>query len=359
MVTDSGFGGLEHLNSTALVCSRFDIINQEQKIDDNYITFLSLCSHEYLHTWNVKRLKPKEFIPYQLEQEVYTKQLWFYEGMTSYFDDFSLVETGTISQQKYLDIFAKTLTRIQKGQGQLRQSVTQSSLHTWTKFYQQDEAAPDQIVSYYQKGAAIACLMDLIIRRDSKGQKSLKDVMNKAWHLYGKTNTGTTQAQLEDLFKSFISHDEHALLDEALYSTNKIDLTSIFEQVGVELSYYSQQDAKHLQGSITESNNHWLGCVTAINNGNIVVKQVLENSPAEQAGIAVNDHLIAINNFRLTNSNIEKVLSTVKAEQSTVHYFRKDKLYQASFDVTPSPKFVASLKIEDVNKAKLWLNTLA
>jgi predicted metalloprotease with PDZ domain len=360
MVTDSGFGGLEHLNSTALVCSRFDIINLEHEIDDNYSTFLSLCSHEYLHTWNVKRLKPKEFIPYQLEQEVYTKQLWFYEGMTSYFDDLSLVETNTITQKKYLEILAKTFTRIEKGQGQLRQSVTESSLHTWTKFYQQDEAAPDQIVSYYQKGAAIACLMDLVIKQNSQGKKSLKDLMNKAWHLFGTapigtTPTGTTQEDLEDLFKSFISVENHELLHNVLYKTHKIDLTDAFASVGVELTYQTQQNGAHAQGIIANSQNNWLGCVTALINGNLVVKQVLENSPAEHAGIAVNDHLIAIDSFRLNNTNIEKVLSTVQGKVTTVHYFRKDKLYQAPLNVEPSPEFVASLTIKDAEKAKLWL----
>jgi predicted metalloprotease with PDZ domain len=355
MVTDSGFGGLEHLNSTALVCSRFDIVKQEQEIDDNYITFLSLCSHEYLHTWNVKRLKPKEFIPYQLEQEVYTKQLWFYEGMTSYFDDLSLLETNTITQQKYLEILAKTFTRIEKGQGQLRQSVTESSLHTWTKFYQQDEAAPDQIVSYYQKGAAIACLMDLIIKQESQGKIALKNLMQKAWDLYGKEQIGTTQEQLEDLFKSFIGIQNHDLLHDVLYNTNKIDLTAAFTRSGIELSYQSQQSATHAQGIVENSTNNWLGCVVALNNGNLVVKQVLENSPAEQAGIAVNDHLIAIDNFRLNNLNIEKVLSTVSSKTTTVHYFRKDKLYQAPLTVEESPEFVASLTIKDAEKAKLWL----
>lgn len=355
MVTDNGFGGLEHLNSTALVCSRFDILNKDQDIDDNYTTFLSLCSHEYLHTWNVKRLKPKEFIPYQLEQEVYTKQLWFYEGMTSYFDDLSLVETNTITQEKYLEILAKALTRIEKGQGQLRQSVVESSLHTWTKFYQQDEGAADQIVSYYLKGTAIACLMDLIIKHDSQGKQSLRDLMNQAWHTYGKNQIGTTQEQLEALFKTFIGQDNHDLLHDVLYNTNKIDLTDAFAKVGVALTYHSQQNGTHLQGIINDSENNWLGCVTALNNNNLVVKQVLENSPAEQAGIAVNDHLIAIGNFRLNNTNIEKVLSTIKGETTTIHYFRKDKLYQSMLKVEVSPKFIASLVVQDADKAKAWL----
>lgn len=355
MVTDNGFGGLEHLNSTALVCSRFDIINQQDKITDDYITFLSLCSHEYLHTWNVKRLKPKEFIPYQLEQEVYTQQLWFYEGMTSYFDDFSLVETQTITQQKYLEILAKTFTRIEKGQGQLRQSVTESSMHTWTKFYQQDEAASDQIVSYYQKGAAIACLMDLIIKQNSQGKIGLKDLMKKAWQLYGEQQIGTTQLQLEQLFTSFIGEQNQALLQDVLHNTNKIDLRSAFAECGVELNYHSQQSATHLQGN-TDTNSHfWLGCVTAMANGNLVVKQVLEDSPAERAGIAVNDCLIAIDHFKLNSSNIEKVLSTVSGNTTQVHFFRKDKLYQTELSVEASPKFVASLTIKDQDKAQYWL----
>ncbi|NVK23604.1 MAG: M61 family metallopeptidase [Gammaproteobacteria bacterium] len=360
MVTDKGFGGLEHLNSTALVCSRFDIAPDKEPsplTNDDYITFLSLCSHEYLHTWNVKRLKPREFIPYSLESEVYTKQLWFYEGMTSYFDDLSLVKTNTISYEKYLEIFAKTLTRIEKGKGQLRQSVTESSMHTWTKFYQQDEAAPDQITSYYQKGAAIACLTDLMIKQNTEHKFNLTAAMKQAWQKFGRNNKGTTQDDLENLFKQFLSEPQFELFKHALYGSTKIDLTDALANCGVALKYVTQDNQKHVQGANTTAiSKPWLGTLLAVENESIVVKQVLEDSPAEQAGIAKGDEIIAINNMKVNMANVEQLISVCEQSDACIHYFRKDTLYRSSLPKQPSPEFVAQLVIQDPLLIKTWLS---
>ena len=112
------------------------------EIDDDYRDFLGLCSHEYFHTWNVKRIKPGVYQPYDLQQEVYTDLLWAFEGITSYYDDLGLLRSGLIDAQSYLELFAQTMTRVQRGRGRLRQSTAESSFNTWTKFYKQDENAP-------------------------------------------------------------------------------------------------------------------------------------------------------------------------------------------------------------------------
>ena len=155
-ILPSGFGGLEHKNSTALLCSTFDFPNKNKpdELADGYKTFLSLVSHEYFHTWNVCRIKPEEFVPYTLDNESYTKQLWAYEGITSYYDDFSLFRTGIISFEDYLTLKSKTISRVNRGNGQLKQNLIESSFYTWTKFYQQGADAANNIVSYYTKQVA-------------------------------------------------------------------------------------------------------------------------------------------------------------------------------------------------------------
>lgn len=377
MITDNGFGGLEHLNSTALVASRFDIISDDADMTEGYQTFLSLCSHEYLHTWNVKRLKPAEFIPYQLEKEVYTQQLWFYEGMTSYFDDFSLVATNTISNEAYLNALAKALTRLERGKGQLRQSVTESSFLTWTKFYQQDDTAPDQIVSYYVKGAIIACFADIAIRKQSNGEQSLKDLMQTAWVKFGANNLGTTQQDLESLFSNFLSGEDYSIFLELLYSKEKVNLKETFKRVGLDLNYYDQekpsqwfkpvsflqtQSGEQAQSITQETIKNtksapWLGAVLANVQGNIVVRQVLESSPAQLAGIATGDTLVAFNNLKINSDVIEPLLkNAVKESGNVIHYFRKDLLYRSDIAFGNNNKFVAGFSIEDKNKLDTWLN---
>lgn len=355
MVTDNGFGGLEHLNSTALLCSRYDIADASTEIEDNedYQTFLSLCSHEYLHTWNVKRLKPREFIPYQFEQEVYTKQLWFYEGMTSYFDDLSLVQTGLISKQKYLKTLGKALSRIERGQGQLNQSVLDSSFHTWSKFYQQDEAAPDQIASYYVKGAAIACMTDLILLANSNGQVNLKHIMNEAWHKFGKTNLGTTQEKLEELFLHYLPKQFHQTFIDALYNAEKLNLVEVFNDIGVTLKYQSQQDYTNFSTN-AEPTVNWLGAMLTTGFPP-KVKQVLNNSPAQRAGIAVSDELIAINDIKISDKSLKVLLKNNSQPYCEIRFFRKDQLLTSKLPLEPSEPFIADLQITDQEKVDWWL----
>lgn len=367
MLTDNGFGGLEHLNSTALLASRMDIIGDEDDITDEYQTFLSLCSHEYLHTWNVKQLKPVEFIPYDLDQEVYTTQLWFYEGVTSYLDDLSLVETQTIIPGKYLETLSKVLTRVQRGQGQYRQSVIESSYLTWTKFYQQDHTAPDQIVSYYQKGALIACFADLSIRKQSNHTMTLRDLMKTAWQRFGATGIGTKQEDLESLFHNFMEEAEFQVFKKYLYDTSIIDLTEAFSDFGVELNYCQQTKQNQWfalpknkdnssSDSEKEASSYWLGALLSATNNQVIVKQVMENSPAARAGLAVGDQLIALNQIKISNENIEGLLKRITGKSGNLlHYFRKDSLLCAELAIESSPNFVAQLTITSPEKLTKWL----
>jgi len=143
LVVGDGYGGLEHRASTALICARSDLpVRGQAALSDGYRSFLGLCSHEYFHTWNVKRIKPAVFAPYDLTQENYTPLLWLFEGFTSYYDDLTLVRTGLIDRNAYLGLLAKTINAVNKGSGRLKQSVAESSFDAWTKYYRQDENAP-------------------------------------------------------------------------------------------------------------------------------------------------------------------------------------------------------------------------
>src|SRR5690606_22666560 len=178
MVVGDGYGGLEHRASTALMASRRDlpVVGQSGQ-SDGYRTFLGLVSHEYFHTWNVKRIKPAAFAPYDLQQPDLTRLLWVFEGFTSYYDDLMLLRANTIDMPEYLRLLGKTITGVARAPGRHKQSVAESSFDTWTRFYKQDENSPNALVSYYTKGALVALGLDLLIRRDSAGTHSLDDVM--------------------------------------------------------------------------------------------------------------------------------------------------------------------------------------
>ena len=108
-----GYGGLEHHNSTALICKREDLPRQGVKTaSDGYVTLLGLISHEYFHTWNVKRLRPSEFTHYDYQRENLTHLLWFFEGFTSYYDDLLLRRAGLIDEQAYVRLLNKTINQV-------------------------------------------------------------------------------------------------------------------------------------------------------------------------------------------------------------------------------------------------------
>ena len=176
LAVGDGYGGLEHRNSTALICRRDDLPFEGMKdATEGYRTFLGLASHEYFHSWNVKRIRPAAFVPYDLTQENYTRLLWAFEGFTSYYDDLLLVRAGLLTAAQYLDTLAKTMTTVMQRTGRLKQSVAESSFDAWIKYYRQDENAPNSVVSYYQKGSldrARARSRDPRTRRTADGRST-------------------------------------------------------------------------------------------------------------------------------------------------------------------------------------------
>ncbi len=182
LAVGDGYGGLEHRNSTALICKRDDLPFVGLKdATEGYRNFLGLASHEYFHSWNVKRIRPAAFVPYDLTQENYTRLLWAFEGFTSYYDDLMLVRAGLLTTEQYLETVTKTLTTVLQRSSRLKQSVADSSFDAWIKYYRQDENAPNSVVSYYQKGSLVALALDLSIRAASGGKRSLDDVMRLLW----------------------------------------------------------------------------------------------------------------------------------------------------------------------------------
>ena len=212
MVVKNGYGGLEHRASTALLCSRSSLPsknraeNPQQKIDEDYLQFLGLCSHEYFHTWNVKRIKPAVFAPYDLRQETYTRLLWMFEGFTSYYDDLTIVRSGITDVSTYLHQIAQTINNVLRGRGRFKQSIAEASFDAWIKYYRQDENTPNALISYYTKGSLVALALDLTIRLGTGNSKSLDDVMRALWHRYGRDfyddkNSGITDTEAEAIIE--------------------------------------------------------------------------------------------------------------------------------------------------------------
>ena len=234
MVLGDGYGGLEHRWSSSLVASRSDMPRRgDDGISDGYRKFLGLCSHEYFHLWNVKRMKPVAFSPYKLMSESHTGLLWVFEGITSYYDDLALVRSGLISVDSYLELLGQTITRVIRGHGRFRQSVEESSFDAWTKFYKRGENATNAIVSYYTKGSLIALALDLTLRNKSAGSCSLDAVMRECWRRYGEAGEGMPETGLELVAAEVAGLDLKDFFEKYVRGTVDLPLGALLAEAGV------------------------------------------------------------------------------------------------------------------------------
>jgi predicted metalloprotease with PDZ domain len=280
---DDGYGGLEHRNSTALICTRRDLPRLGQKKNsDGYTTLLGLISHEYFHTWNVKRLRPAEFVRYQYSSEQYTQLLWFFEGFTSYYDDLLLRRAGLIDNAQYLKLLNKTINQVMQAPGAQVQSVAQSSFDAWVKYYRQDENTPNATVSYYTKGALVALCFDLTLR--AEGKTRLDAVMRALW-LRCKAGP-MAEADFAAVLQKLGGRSFEAELAQWVHSTAALPLARLLKAQGVQVVEDKPQLAQRLGLRVAEAN------------GAVQVKVVLRGGAAEQAGFCPGDEWLAVGTAR-------------------------------------------------------------
>jgi predicted metalloprotease with PDZ domain len=330
MVVGDGYGGLEHRASTALFCSRADLPTTAQRgkePSEGYMKFLGLCSHEYFHTWNVKRIKPAVFAPYDYQVENYTPLLWLFEGFTSYYDDLMLVRAGLLSEEGYFKMLGKTVGAVLRGSGRTKQSVADSSFDAWGKYYRQDENSPNAIVSYYAKGSLIGLGLDLTIRAKTNGKRSLDDIMRALWQKFGRDfyngkPRGVTPEEVEALFDSVAGFKLKTFFDKYIRGTDDVPLAKLLPQFGV--GYRDERKASKPSLDVNIGREGADCKLSAVHDG----------GAAQKAGLSANDTLVAIDGLRVSGnpSNVDGLLSRYKVGETVqVHAFRRDELM--AFDV--------------------------
>lgn len=371
MVVGDGYGGLEHRSSTSLLVSRKDLpLIGDTEVSSDYQQFLGLCSHEYFHTWNVKRIKPEDFVPYKLASESYTRQLWAFEGITSYYDDFGLLRSGCIEVNDYLTTLAQTMTRVWRGKGRFKQSVADSSFDAWTKFYRQDENAPNSIVSYYTKGSLIALALDLTIRKVTVNKKSLDDLMSLLWQQYGKTGKGVPEAAIEQHAEEVAGVSLKEFFEKYLYGTEDPPIENLLHEVGVGFILRAAESAQDKGGKASKKTNQKLlqradlGIRTVADNAALKIANVFDGGAAINAGLAAGDILVAVDGLKVTADNLEALLRQYAPEDEIeIHLFRRDELMQFKVELQSPALDTIELRLnDDVDDAVLarrnaWLKS--
>jgi predicted metalloprotease with PDZ domain len=273
-----GYGGLEHKNSTALICNRADLPRQTSPhTNEGYTTLLGLISHEYFHTWNVKQLRPDALARYDYTQENYTQLLWFFEGFTSYYDDLLLRRAGLIDDATYLKLLGKTIAQVQQTPGRHVQTVAQASFDAWVKYYRQDENTPNATVSYYTKGALVALCLDLTLRQEGH---TLDAVMRGLWK---RCKAGPMREQdLLDALHALTGRSWQPDIQSWVHSTQDLPLRALLSGQGIEVSAEIVPMAQRLGLRVSEAGT------------SVQIKAVLRGSAAEVAGLAAGDEWLGL-----------------------------------------------------------------
>jgi predicted metalloprotease with PDZ domain len=338
-----GYGGLEHRTSTALLCSREDLPRRgEARVSERYRTFLGLASHEYFHTWNVKRIKPAAFTPYDLDRENYTALLWAFEGITSYYDDLALVRSGLIGRKDYLELLGRSVTSYLRAPGRRRQTLAESSFDTWIKYYRPDENSSNATVSYYGKGGLVALCLDLLIRDKTRGKKSLDDVMRALWRRHGMTGVGVEEDGIEILTEEVAGLKLGRIFNEWLRSTRELPLQALLAKYGVDMvlrpAESSSDKGGRPAGSKDAAGLAMLGAAARASGEDAVLTHVLGGSAAQEAGMAAGDAIVAVDGLRPGRGGLDAVLAKRRAgERIAIHAFRRDELLKFDVRLRPAP----------------------
>ena len=167
-----GGGGMEHMNCTAIAV-------------DTAAQLPFYSAHEFFHAWNVKRIRPQSLEPVDYTKEMWTRSLWFAEGVTSTYEAYAQLRSGIWSSQQFYSDLAEQIGTLQSRPAHRWQSVEESSLDAWFEKYSLYNR-PEESISYYNKGQIVGVLIDLLIRDRTDNRASLDDVMRSLNEKYAK-----------------------------------------------------------------------------------------------------------------------------------------------------------------------------
>jgi predicted metalloprotease with PDZ domain len=338
--TDNSFGGLEHLHSSVNHITRWSYDAE------NYQRAISLLAHEYFHLWNVKRIRPKSLIPFNYHSENYTELLWFFEGVTSYYDDYICYRAGVTSKKDFIAIVEKNINDVLNTGGADTQTLAEASFDTWLKYYRRNENSQNAQINYYTHGAVVALIFDCILLDATNGEKNLDTILQKLYVNYlANPDEGISETSLLEIFNSESGIDFAPYFKKYIHTTEPLDIEFYVELLGITLK------------DNTEKDKVFLGLSTQWKENKLIITQLNKHYGAYSGGLSVDDEIIAIDGFRVTkdytklyahksvNDCIDVLISrqgTIKSNKITLTADKR-KNYTFTFDKNSSGKKAALL----------------
>lgn len=326
--TDDSYGGLEHLHSTSLIFPRNNYAEKS-----SYDSFISLSCHEYFHLWNVKRIRPIELGPFDYENENYTRQLWVAEGITSYYDEYLLLRGGFIDIPGYLRKLSSAISQTENIVGNDHQSLAEASYDAWIKFYRRNENTNNCCVSYYTKGAVVSAMLNLEILHQTKGEKNLDHVMRALYdEYYIKEDRGFTESEFISTVNKIAGKDLQDFFDAYVYDVTQVDYDKLLAYVGLEIT------------PMASAPQPVLGIGTKSVDGGVGVRSITEGGSAYEAGLNVNDEILAINEQRVMGNLPELLKAYSVGDKVNLTIGREARILQIPVTLKANPNRPYSIR---------------
>lgn len=281
------YHGVEHQRSTVIALGPGYALNQGKTYED----LLGVSCHELFHTWNIKYIRPKEMLPYDLTKENYARTGYVYEGFTTYYGDLMLRIAGVFDNTQYFETLEERLNKHFHNDGRFNLSVAASSWETWLDGYV--PGAPYRKTSIYDEGNLVAFMLDVLIMKHSGNQRSLKDVCRTLYNDFGKQQKGYTDHDIISVCEAMAGTSLSTFFEQLVYGTGDFEpqLKACFDYLGIDMIRTPNHHlSDRLYGFKTTDSGHVRK-----------VSMVAHGSPAWAAGLGINDEVLAVNGYLLRN----------------------------------------------------------
>ncbi|MCI4325756.1 MAG: PDZ domain-containing protein [Thermoplasmata archaeon] len=288
-LTSGVTAGLEHARSSHCLVDRTAF-----RVPSRYRAVLSLTAHEYLHLYNVKRIHPKAFDPFDYTRETYTRLLWAMEGTTDYLTWLVLRRAELTSPDRALSDLAEKIRRYRDLPGRLHQSLEEASLAAWVDFYHWEEETPNRSISYYLKGDLVSLCLDLELRSRTANASSLETVWRELWNSYGRTRRGLGETELPEVIERVTGVDARGFFGDHVAGTKEVDFERFLGLAGVALRSRPvprRPDDDPVPG--------YLGVEVENSAGRVQITTVRDGGPGRAAGLSPGDEVVAVDGNRV------------------------------------------------------------
>lgn len=324
-------GGLEHRASqtSGFAPWRF-------RPEKSYREVLGLFAHEFFHSWNVKRIHPAALGPFDYTREVYTRDLWAMEGVTSYYEGLLPTRAGLFLSKQVFAYWAKEIQAHREQPGAAVQSAEMASFDAWIRLYRPDENSANVSESYYRRGQIIGLALDLTIRKETAGKRSLDDVLRSLWERFGAKGVGYPEGEYErtvstvmgksadDFFARYVRGVETPRFEE-LVPIAGLTLREKAEKDEDEKDADDRDGKKDAPVKLTSD----FGWKTKKEDDRLVVAEVYAGRAAYASGINANDEIVAFDGVRADEDQIKRIERDLPPKTSIrVTLFRRAQLLE-------------------------------